>query len=112
MQNPTQKFRQSSIVFEKLGILSSKLETLTSSNCHRVEYFWLKFCIRFYLALSKKGCLGFSLFDLHLELFAKIQHNLVSTRSLKLFSLINQDLSKIKNITNIFLQALLSRKRV
>ena len=32
MQNTTQKFRQSSIVFEKPGILSENLETLTSSN--------------------------------------------------------------------------------
>ena len=29
MQNPTQKSRQSSIVFEKPGILSEKLKTLT-----------------------------------------------------------------------------------
>ena len=27
MQNPIQKFRQNSIVFEKLGILSEKLKT-------------------------------------------------------------------------------------
>ena len=36
---PTQKFKQSSIVFKKLGILSRKLKTLTSSNCRRIEYF-------------------------------------------------------------------------
>ena len=29
MQNPTQNFRQSSIVFEEPGILSEKLKTLT-----------------------------------------------------------------------------------
>ena len=32
MQNPMQKYRQSSIVFEKPGLLSEKLKTLTSSN--------------------------------------------------------------------------------
>ena len=82
MQNPIQKFRQSSIVFEKLGILSRKLKTLTKSNCRRVKYFLRKFC-----TLS---------FGLDLELFANIQNNLVSTQSLRLFSLITQDLSKIK----------------
>ena len=38
MQNAIQNFMQSSIVFEKPGILSKKLKTLTSSNYHRVEY--------------------------------------------------------------------------
>ena len=37
MRNPIQKF-----VFEKPGILSEKLKTLSSSNYHRVEYFLLK----------------------------------------------------------------------
>ena len=32
MDNPTQKFRQGSIVFDKPGILSQKLKTLTSSK--------------------------------------------------------------------------------
>ena len=32
MQNPIQKFRQSSIAFEKPGILLENLKTLTSSN--------------------------------------------------------------------------------
>ena len=32
MQNPKQKFRQSSIIFQKRGILSENLKTLTSSN--------------------------------------------------------------------------------
>ena len=40
MQNPTQKFRQSSIVFEKPGILSENLKTLTSSNYAAVQYFF------------------------------------------------------------------------
>ena len=43
MQNPIQKFRQNTIVFEKPGFLSEKLTTSTNSNYHRVEYFLLKF---------------------------------------------------------------------
>ena len=38
MQNTIQKFRQSSIVFEKPGIMSKNLETLTSSNYPTVQY--------------------------------------------------------------------------
>ena len=37
MQNPIQKFRQSSIVFEKPGILSENIKTLTSSNNPTVQ---------------------------------------------------------------------------
>ena len=48
MRNPIQKFRQNSIVFEKLG-LSEKLKTLTSSNYHRVQNFLLKLRTRFLL---------------------------------------------------------------
>ena len=96
MQNPIQKFRQSSIVFEKLGILSRKLKTLTNSNWRRVKYFLRKFCTRFLLTIGYKGVSGFFSFGLDLELFANIQNNLVSTQSLRLFSLITQDLSKIK----------------
>ena len=40
MQNIIQKFRQSSIVFEKPGILSENLKTLTSSNYPEVQYFF------------------------------------------------------------------------
>ena len=42
MQNVIQQFRQSSIVFEKPGILSENLKTLTSSNYRTVQYFLLK----------------------------------------------------------------------
>ena len=47
MQNSTQKFRQSSIAFEKPRIFSEKLKPLTSSNHHRVSYFLPKFCTSF-----------------------------------------------------------------
>ena len=49
MQNPLLKFRQSSIISEKLGYLSEKLKALTSSNYDRVKYFLLKFWTGFLL---------------------------------------------------------------
>ena len=49
MQNPIQKFKQSSIVFEKPGILSENLRSLLSSNNPTVQYFLLKLCTRFLL---------------------------------------------------------------
>ena len=49
MQNTIQKFRQSSIVFEKPGILSENLKTLTSSNYPTIQYFLLKLRTRFLL---------------------------------------------------------------
>ena len=61
MQNPLQKFRQSSIFLEKPGILSEKLKTLTSSNYPTVQYFLLKVCTRFLLA-NVKGCVDFFYF--------------------------------------------------
>ena len=51
MQNAVQKFRQSFIVFEKLGILSEKLKTLMSSNYPTVQNFLLKLCTRFPLII-------------------------------------------------------------
>ena len=39
MQNTMQKFKQSSIVFEKPGILFENLKTLTSSNYPTVQNF-------------------------------------------------------------------------
>ena len=47
MQNAIQKFRQSSIVFEKPGILFENLETLTRSNYPIIQYFWVKLHICF-----------------------------------------------------------------
>ena len=57
MQNPIQKFKQSSIVFEKRGILSENLKTLTSSNYPTVQYFLVKLCTRFLLTnVYKRVC--------------------------------------------------------
>ena len=82
MQNPTQKFRQSS-VFKKPGILSENLKTLTSSNYPTVQYFLLKLPTRFLLTnVYKKVCGIFVIF-------------VISTHSF-LTTLLIQDLNKIK----------------
>ena len=57
MENTVQKFRQSSIVFEKPGILPENLKTLTSSNYPTVQYFLLKLRTRFLLTnVYKRVC--------------------------------------------------------
>ena len=40
MQNPIQKFKQSSIVLEKPGISYENLKTVMSSNYRPVQYFF------------------------------------------------------------------------
>ena len=112
MQNTIQKFRQNSIVFEKPVFLSENLRTLTSSNYLAVQYFLLKLRTRFLLANAYKGCVGFFIIYLDLELFAKIKEDLVSTHSCFKFLLITQDLNKTKKVPHTLLQTLLSRKRV
>ena len=72
MQNAVPKLRQSS-VFEKLGILSENLKILTSGAYLTVQFFCWNFACVFYIPLSKKGCVGFFLFYLDFELFAKIE---------------------------------------
>ena len=63
MQKIIQKFRESSIVFKKLDILSENLKTLTSSNYPTVQYFMLKLRTRFLLAnVFKRVCGGFFYF--------------------------------------------------
>ena len=58
MQNPIQRFRQSSIDFEKPGILSGKLKILSSSNYRRVQYFLLGFCTLFLFTNVYKRLFG------------------------------------------------------
>ena len=67
MQNRKQKFRQSSIAFEKPGTLSENLKTLMSSSYPTVQYFFAET-----LPMSTKGCLGFFLFCLDLKLLIKM----------------------------------------
>ena len=91
MQNAIQKFRQSSIVFEKPGILSENLKTILQFNI-----FCWNFAHVFYLPMSTKRCVGFFLFYVDLELFAKIKKDLVSPHSFFTLLLITQDPNKIK----------------
>ena len=113
MQNTMQKFRQSSIVFEKPGILSENLKTLTNFNYPTVQYFLLKLRTRFLLNIVyEKLCGNFFLFYLDLELFAKIKKDLVSIHSFFTLLFITQDLNKMKKIPHSFLWTLLSKKRV
>ena len=51
MQNAIQKFRQSSNVFEKPGILFENSKTLTSSNYPTVQHLLLKRHTRFLLII-------------------------------------------------------------
>ena len=59
MENTIQKFRESSIVFEKPGIFSENFKTLTSSNYPNVQYFFLlKLRTRFQLTIVYKRVCG------------------------------------------------------
>ena len=58
MQNTIQKLRQTSIVFEKPGILYENLKTLTRSNYPTVQYFSLKPRTRFLLTNVCKSVCG------------------------------------------------------
>ena len=62
--------------------------------------------------MSTKGCSGFFLFCLNLELFAKIKNTWFPQTRYFTFLLIIQDLNKIKKIQNTLLSTLLSRKCV
>ena len=94
MQNPVQKSWQSSLVVETPGILSENLKILTLELELTTLQFNI-FCWNFahvpYLLMSTKGCVGFFLFFLDLELFAKVKNNRVSTHSFFTLLLITQD---------------------
>ena len=102
MQNPIQNFRQSSIISKKPGVSSKNSKTLTSSNYPTGKMFCWNFAHVSYLTISTKGCVGFSLFCLDLELFAKIKKYLVSTHSFSTLLWLTQDLNKMKKIPHSF----------
>ena len=58
MQNTIQKFRQSSIVFEKPGILCENWKILTTSDYPTVQYLLLKLRTRFLLTNVYKWVSG------------------------------------------------------
>ena len=55
MQYTIQKFRQSSIVFEKRGILSENLKNVDVLQLSYSSISFLKLRTRFYLPMSTKG---------------------------------------------------------
>ena len=57
--NPIQKFRQSYIVFEKLGILSEIWKFWRAPTTLQFNIFCLNVPHVFYLPVSTKGCAGF-----------------------------------------------------
>ena len=95
MQNTIQKFRQSSIIFEKPSILSENLKTLTGSNYPTVQYFLLKLCTRFRLTNAYKMVCGIFLILFRSWVICKNKKDVVSTHSIFTFLLITQDLNKI-----------------
>ena len=74
MQNPIQKFKQNSIVFNKPGILPENLKTTLQLQLHYSLIFFAETSRKFptYKCLQK-GVWNFFLFGLDLELFAKIK---------------------------------------
>ena len=71
MQNTIQKIRKSSIVFEKPGILSENLKTLTSSNYSTVQYFLLKLSTRFLLTNVYKSVCGIFIYFIQILSYLK-----------------------------------------
>ena len=72
MQNPIPKLRQTSVISKKPGFLSEKLKTLTSSTTIEFNIFYWNFAHVFYLLMSTKGSVEFSLLCLDLELLIKV----------------------------------------
>ena len=96
MQNATQKFRQSSL-FSRNQVFCLKIWKLWQApTILQFNIFCWNFTHVSDLSMSTKGC-GIFLFQLDLELFAKIRKDLVSTQSCFTLLLITQDLNKIKN---------------
>ena len=85
MQNAIQKFRQSSIVFEKPGILSENLKTLTSSSYPTVQYFLLKLRTRFLLISFKSwvNCKNLKRLGFYTLVFYTFINNSRSKQNLK-----------------------------
>ena len=98
MQTTIQKFRQSSIVFKKAGILSENLKTLTSSNYLTVQYFCWNFAHVFYLPMSTKEWVGFAFITFRSWVICKNLKRPGFYTLVFYTLLITQDLNKIKKI--------------
>ena len=99
MQNSLQKFRQSTTVSQKPGVLSEDLKTSTSSNYPTVQYFLLKFAHISYLPLSTKVCPGLFLFPLDISYLQNVKrpgfYTLIFYTFINFYTL-TQDLNEIK----------------
>ena len=86
MQNFKETFRQSSVVFEKPGILSENLKTLTSSNYPTAQYFLLKLCTHFLLTNVYKSVSGiFFILFISWVINKNVRNECVETRSFYIF---------------------------
>ena len=72
MQNPIAKLRQKSIISKKPGFLFEKLKLWRARTTIKFNIFCWNFAHVFYLIMSTKGCSGFFLFCLDLELLIKM----------------------------------------
>ena len=113
MQIPIQKFRQSSNVFQKPGILSENLKTSTSSDYHTFQYFLLKLCTWVLLSNVYKSVCGICFILFRSWVICK---NLKRTGFCKLafYIFINNSRSRQnkKNPAHTFVDITKSRKRV
>ena len=96
MQNPILKFRQSSIISEKPGYLSEKLETLMSSN---QEFNIFSEILHMFLTWQclQKGVCDFFKFCLNLEFLINLASVSLEKPDLFWFWQITQNINKIKN---------------
>ena len=103
MQNPIPKLRQTSVVSKKPSFLSEKLKTLTSSNYHRVQYFFAEFLHVFYLVMSTKGRVGFFLILCRSWVINKnVKIECVETRSFLIFANNSRSKQNRKNTAHLF----------
>ena len=106
-----QKFRQSAIASRNQVFCLKIWKLWQAPTILQVNSFCWNFSHVFYLPMFTKGCVGFFLYYLDLELFAKIKKDLVST--LVFCTFINNSRCKQnkKNPTHPFVD-ITSRKRV
>ena len=104
MQNPLQKFRQSSIAFEKPGILSENMKILTSSNYSTIQYFFPETLHAFpTYQCRQKGVWDFFYFVYILSYLQKLKNTWFLCTCFFTFLLITQDLNKINKIPDTIL---------
>ena len=103
MEDPIQKFRQSSIVFEKPGNLSENLKTLTSSNYPAVQYFLLKLWTHFLLINVYKRVSGiFLILFRSWVINKKVKNECIETRSFLIFASNSRSKQNKKNPRHSF----------